>query len=57
MDNLSPQRLPNETQEQYKARRIYNKKRIKQHLKGTIAWNSAQDGTFRRPRKEGLADV
>lgn len=46
---LNPSRLPNESYEDYKARRVIENKWVRQYLKGRLIWNG---GTYTKPKEE-----
>jgi DNA-binding transcriptional MocR family regulator len=52
---IQPQRLADETREDYSARRAAANKEIKDHLKGKIVWNSAYNGTYVKAEHGELA--
>jgi hypothetical protein len=53
--NLNPQRLANETMEQYRARRKANDAYIAQRLAGRVIWDSHTHGTY--DRKKAIAEI
>jgi hypothetical protein len=41
----TPERLPNETREGYKARRAASKEQVNSVKRGTLIWDSLREGT------------